>query len=60
MPNIRTFEGVGFANYPSFLPLRVVLPGSCRGFAIGDPWCSRRSNATFLEVYSITPVAVRV
>ena len=54
------FEGVWFANYPSSLPLCAVFPGCSLGFTLGTARRSLRSNATFLEVYSVTPRAVRV
>ena len=54
------FEGVWFANYPSSLPLCAVFTGCSRGFGLGAARRSRRSNGTFLKVYSVSPHAVRV
>ena len=36
-------------------PLRAVFPGASCGFPLATSWRSRRSNARFLEVYSVSP-----
>ena len=56
--NIYLFEGVRFANDPSYLPLCAVFTGCSCGFALGTARPSRRSNVTLLEVYSVSPHAV--
>ena len=53
---VYLFEVAWFPISPSSLPLCVRFPRRC-GFGLGASRSSHRSNATFLDVYSVSPLA---